>query len=99
MKVRIAGPAREQARAIDRWWRANRPAAPKLFAQEVAEARRLLSSTPDMGSPYVDRQGVLVRRVLLRKTRNHVYYEIDHANGVVMIIAVWGAPKGEGPTL
>jgi hypothetical protein len=52
-----------------------------------------------MGSPYVERQGVLVRRVLLRKTRNHVYYEIDHANGVVMIIAFWGAPKGEGPKL
>lgn len=52
-----------------------------------------------MGSPYVEREGVVVRRVLLRKTRNHVYYEIDRANGVVMIIAVWGAPKGEGPKL
>lgn len=65
----------------------------------MAEARRLLANTPEMGSPYAEREGVLVRRVLLRKTRNHVYYEIDRANGVVMIIAVWGAPKGEGPKL
>jgi plasmid stabilization system protein ParE len=99
VKVRIAGPAKEQARSIDRWWRANRPAAPLLFAHEMAEARRLLASTPEMGSPYVEREGVVVRRVLLRKTRNHVYYEIDRANGVGMIIAVWGAPKGEGPKL
>jgi plasmid stabilization system protein ParE len=65
----------------------------------MADARRLLASTPEMGSPCVEREGVVVRRVLLRKTRNHVYYEIDRANGVVMIIAVWGAPKGEGPKL
>lgn len=99
MKVRIAAPAKEQARTIDRWWRTNRPAAPSVFAREMAEARRLLASAPEQGSPYVERRGVLVRRVLLRKSQNHVYYEIDRANGVVMIIAVWGAPKGERPTL
>jgi plasmid stabilization system protein ParE len=99
MKVRIAAPAREQARAIDRWWRANRVGAPTLFAREMAEARRLLASTPELGSPYVERRGLLIRRVLLRKTQNHAYYEIDRADGIVMIIAVWGAPKGEGPKL
>jgi hypothetical protein len=55
--------------------------------------------TPEMGPPYVERQGVVVRRVLLPKTRNHIYYEIDRENGVVMILAVWGAPKGRAPKL
>ena len=99
MKVRISDPAMQQARAIDRWWRANRPAAPTLFAHEMAEARRMLAKTPELGSPYVERLGVVVRRVLLRKSQNHVYYEIDRVNGVVMILAVWGAPKGRGPKL
>ena len=84
---------------MDRWWRENRPAAPGLFAQELADARRLLAATPELGSPYVERGEVLVRRLLLRRTQNHVYYEIDRSTGVVMIVAVWGAPKGEGPTL
>lgn len=84
---------------MDRWWRENRPAAPGLLAQELADARRLLATTPELGAPYVERGDVLVRRLLLRKTQNHVYYEIDRAARVVVIIALWGAPKSEGPTL
>jgi hypothetical protein len=52
-----------------------------------------------MAPAYVERRGVVVRRVLLPKTHNHVYYETDRENGVVMILAVWGAPKGRGPKL
>ncbi len=99
MIVRISAPAQNHANEIDRWWRANRPSASGLFADELAEARSLLATTPELGSPYVERQGVLVRRVLLLRSRNHVYYEIDRALGVVMIVAVWGAPKSEGPKL
>lgn len=65
----------------------------------MAEARRLLASTPELGTPYVERRGVLVRRVLLRRSENHLYYEIDRTAGIVMILAVWGAPKGHGPKL
>lgn len=99
MKVRISAPAKVQSRAISAWWRKNRQAAPKLFAQEMAEARRLLSRNPELGAPYVERDGVLVRRILLRNTRHHVYYEIDRPNGVVMILAAWGTPKGGEPPL
>ena len=99
MKVRISAPAKQQSRVISRWWRENRPAAPRLFAQEMAEARRLLSPKPDLGTPYIERGEVLIRRVLLRKTRHHVYYEIDRNDGVVMILAVWGTPKGAEPPL
>jgi plasmid stabilization system protein ParE len=84
---------------MDLWWRENRPAAKELFARELDDARRLLAATPELGSPYVERGNVVVRRLLLRKTQSHVYYEIDRSAGVVMILAVWGAPKGEGPAL
>lgn len=99
MKTRLTGPARQQADRIDRWWRENRPAARDLFARELAEARALLAATPEMGSPYAERQGVLVRRTLLPKTHQHVYYEVDRENDLVMILAVWGAPRGRGPRL
>jgi hypothetical protein len=62
-------------------------------------ARRFIAETPELGSPYVERHGALVRRVLFPKTRNHVYYEIDRKNDIVMILAAWGAPKGRGPKL
>lgn len=41
----------------------------------------------------------MVRRVLMPKTENHVYYEIDRDKGIAIILAVWGAPKEHGPKL
>lgn len=99
MKVRFAAPARRQADRLDRWWRENRKDAADLFAQELEAARRAIGASPEIGTPYVERQGTLVRRVFMPKTQNHVYYEIDRARGVVMILAVWGAPRGSGPKL
>ncbi len=99
MNTRLTEPARRQAERLDRWWREHRPAARDLFARELSNARVLLAETPEIGAPYAERRGVVVRRVLMRKTRTHVYYEIDRAQNIVMILAVWGAPKGRGPNL
>jgi plasmid stabilization system protein ParE len=99
VKTRFAGPARQQAQRIDRWWRTNRSASKDLFARELADARKLIAATPDVGSPFSERQGLVVRRVLLPRTSHHVYYEIDRESDMVTIIAVWGTPRGQGPEL
>jgi plasmid stabilization system protein ParE len=99
VKTRLTAPARRQADRINHWWRENRTAVPRLFAQELADARSMIADRPEIGSPYTERQGVLVRRVLLPKTRHHVYYEIDRKNDLVMILAIWGTPRGSGPQL
>jgi hypothetical protein len=57
----------------------------------------MIARTPELGTVYTERHATAVRRVLLPKTKNHVYYEIDRENAVVTILAVWGAPKGRGP--
>lgn len=84
MIVRLAGPARRQADRLDRWWRENRKDAADLFALELEAARQMIAASPELGTPYVERRGTLVRRVLLPKTQNHVYYDIDRENGVTM---------------
>jgi plasmid stabilization system protein ParE len=99
VKTRLTTPARRQAERIDLWWRENRPDVADLFAHELDAARRLIETSPEMGAPYTERHGTLVRRVRMPKTRNHVYYEVDDENGVAMILAVWGAPRGRGPKL
>jgi hypothetical protein len=38
-----------QILTIDRWWRRERPAAPNLFAEELAAAFELLASVPKAG--------------------------------------------------
>lgn len=53
---------------------------------------------PGIGKLYeqVD-LGVPVRRVLLPKTLNHVYYAMDGDD--VVVLSVWGALHDRGPRL
>ncbi len=88
--------ADRQIEAIDTWWRANREKAPDLFEEELTLAVRMLSDAPGVGKRYPHATGS-VRRVLLRSTRNHVYYLEQEDR--VLVIAVWGAVKGAGPEL
>ncbi|MEZ4337360.1 MAG: hypothetical protein R3B82_12120 [Sandaracinaceae bacterium] len=94
--VRTSARANEQILQIDAWWRERRDKAPDLFEQELALAFRVLESAPGAGRRY-PHPGGQVRRILLRSTRNHVYYveRPDH----VLVVAVWGAVKGIGPDL
>jgi plasmid stabilization system protein ParE len=84
---------------MDAWWRAHRREAKTLFTEELRDTQRRLAEKPDLGLLFVHRGGVAVRRLLMERTRNHVYYEVDESEGVVMIVALWGAVKGSGPDL
>jgi plasmid stabilization system protein ParE len=99
VKVRFSRPAQKQADRLDRWWREHRSDTADLFARELEIARQTLLVEPNLGQTYIERRGVVVRRLLLPKTHNHVYYEYDDESGMVMILAVWGAPKERGPKL
>jgi len=99
MKLVFTPEAEQQASAMDDWWREHRPDARDLFARELAEARELIAAAPGIGVTYATRSGKTARRVLLPKTRNHVYFEIDGERDVVIVLAVWGAPRRRGPRL
>ena len=92
----VAPQAELHIQELDTWWRANREDAPDLFEQELAEAFHMLGAAPGVGRRYAF-SGAKVRRVLLRRTRNHVYYVEEP--GRVLVVAVWGAVKGHGPDL
>jgi hypothetical protein len=38
-------------------------------------------------------------RLLLEKTKCHVYSEVDAPNQEIRILMIWGAPRGEEPKL
>ena len=81
-----------QIRAIDEWWRANRPAAPELFTEE------LLEQAPRIGKAYRRHPAVRgLHRVLLRATRYHVYYVIRP--DAVAVLAVWHSQRDQSPEL
>jgi plasmid stabilization system protein ParE len=93
--VRTTPQADRQITELDAWWRANRDKAPDRFGEELALAFAMLSRSPGLGRRYPPRPAV--RRILLRTTRNHVYYV--ERDDMVLVVAVWGAIKGVGPKL
>jgi hypothetical protein len=73
-----------------------------LFEQEFEQFTiKLQSMSP--GSPpgmvHGMSHGVAIRRVLLPKTEQHVYYSIDEANETVIIRTIWGARRRRTPRL
>lgn len=97
LPVRTTPEADAQIREIDDWWRKNRLASPKLFADELAASFDLVGHAPHMGRLYRQSPIMGTRRVLLKGTRYHVYYVPLDAE--VRILAVWHARRGVGPPL
>jgi plasmid stabilization system protein ParE len=98
-EVRVAPDAEAQIQAIDAWWLANRPSAPHLFREELAAGLELIASAPAIGRRQ-PRTGIAeLRRILLRSTRNHVYYVPSPLAEVLVVVAVWNAHRGSGPDL
>lgn len=97
MKVRFTPRALAAAKRMKTWWLENRPASPDLFDEEVAEALKQIAAAPSSGVVYPTKLGVVVRRILLEETQNHVYYAVR--GDEVVILTVWGAPRGRGPKL
>jgi plasmid stabilization system protein ParE len=98
-EVQFSPRALEQVTNLHSWWRENRPAAPDLFSDELADAVTELEVHPRVGSPYRLHGPSQRRRLLLQRTRYHVYYVIDEGERVVTIQAVWHCSRGAQPRL
>ena len=97
-EVRSTPQAELQILEADLWGLENRDKAPDLFEEELTVAVARLRSAPLMigrqiRNPFIGG----VRRILMPRTRTHLYYIVDEVLRVVTIISVWGAMKGEGP--
>jgi plasmid stabilization system protein ParE len=98
-RVWTAPQADAQAHEAREWWKQNRPAAPDLFARELAHALALLADTPDIGLRYRPARIPGLRRLFLPATRYHLYYVHDTAKSEVMVLAIWSATRGRRPPL
>lgn len=97
MKVDLTDEAKQQAREENAWWRKNRDYK-RLFTEELRAARKVLKDgSKHQIYAYID--GEPVRRLLLEKTRCHVYYVVLEHEKIVRVVAVWGASRQRGPAL
>jgi plasmid stabilization system protein ParE len=98
-RVKLSPQARAQLAIINRWWAENRPAAPTLIATEFEAAAAQLSDAPESGRLHDGRCRLPVRKLLMPRSRYHLYYEVDNANRLVTVLAVWHLSRGQGPRL
>jgi len=97
MKIRLTPRALQEAKRIRAWWQKNRPSAPELFDEELTVAIDQIGRMPTSGVPYTASFGEAIRRVLLPKTENHLYYVVRSDD--LVILSIWGAPRRRGPKL
>jgi plasmid stabilization system protein ParE len=84
---------------MDAWWAENRPAAPTLFARKFRDTLELIRTTPGAGIAWPTRRRPNLRRILMQRTENHIYFRVDEKTQTVHVLAVWGAPRGTTPKL
>jgi len=99
IEIRVSPQAVEQARNAQRWWKANRGAAPSPLHDELAKGLEQLASLPEIGPPYPNDRVPGVRRLLLRKSQYHIYYVYEEEAGLVVVLAIWSTHRGRGPSL
>jgi plasmid stabilization system protein ParE len=98
-RVVVGEQAEKQIDDIDRWWLAHRRDAPDLFLDELNTALTRVADLPQSGSRYPAARPANTWRVLLRRSRYHVYYTIHGAEAEVRVRAVWYAGRRRGPRL
>jgi plasmid stabilization system protein ParE len=82
-----------------RWWNDNRPKAPGLFLEKLDAGLERLMSTPMAGLRYRGSGITGMRRLVMPRTRYHVYYTVVEEEALVRIHAIWHSSRGRGPTL
>jgi plasmid stabilization system protein ParE len=92
-RIVVASDTAAEIERIDDWWRENRPSARNLFTRELSAAFRTIASLPNAGRsvPRASIDGV--RRVLLRRTKFHLYYRFT--DDEVQVLLLWSVRHGE----
>jgi plasmid stabilization system protein ParE len=75
------------------WWRENRPLAPDLLDEELRGVLAIVATTPTIGALARDARLQGVRRILLRRTRYHLYYRVNAPAGRLEVLALWHARR------
>ncbi len=98
VKLLFSPRAKRDIERCARWWLQNRDIAPGLFAEELADALKLIRTAPALSTPFGAMNGREHRRVLMPKTEYHVYFRVVKKD-TIRIVSVWSAIRKRGPKL
>ena len=81
------------------WWAEHRPASGDLFVDELDATLRLLGESPGAGTRWPTEVRPDLRRGLMPRSGNFVYYRVDEVTRTVHVLAIWGSSRGRRPRL
>lgn len=100
MRLRFTPESLRSIRDKRRWWEEHRTKAPRLFVEELAAVVGKLRDGADQErQQYAARRGRIIWRLLMPRTRHHVYYRIDADADSVEVLLVWNAVAGSAPAM
>lgn len=100
MRVRFTPEALLAVREKRAWWLQHRDKAPELFVQELASTvAKLRDGTDTERHQFAARGGHIIWRILMPKTRNHIYYRVNDRAAEVEVLLVWNATAGRTPSV
>jgi plasmid stabilization system protein ParE len=96
-RVEFSPGALAQAAAVAAWWQEHRSRAPDLFRVELQAAIERLATMPRSGREYERSDVRGMYRMIMPRTRYHVYYTILEERSMVWIHAIWHSARGGPP--
>lgn len=76
----------------------HRDKAPDLFVQELAAiVAKLRDRTDADRQQFAARGGHIIWRILMPKTRNHIYYRVNDRAAEVEVLLEWNATAARTP--
>lgn len=100
MTLRFTPDALASIRVRRTWWFANRDKSPGLFNAELKHVIAKLRSETDVARQrYSGRGDATVWRLLMPKTRHHIYYQRDEQTTTATVLLVANAIALRGPSL
>ncbi|OGQ26381.1 MAG: hypothetical protein A2138_19765 [Deltaproteobacteria bacterium RBG_16_71_12] len=98
-ELRYAKRAVRQIAAAASWWTENRPLAPMMFERELAHALRTIQESSTVFAELKTTKAKGIRRVLMARSRYHLYWHMIEDGTVVEILACWHTSRGRNPPL
>jgi len=98
VKAFISKRAAQAAERIAERWRRH-AGDPDIFPRELLEAIELLETTRSPGSPFPTPRRPRLKRLLLRKSRCHIYFEVDEPGQTIRILHIWDGRRERPPRL
>jgi plasmid stabilization system protein ParE len=99
VKLRLGRRVITEIERKESWWARNRPAAPDLFARELRDTLEFVRTMPGGGIGWPTARRPTLRRILMVRTQNHLFFMVDDSAQAIDVLAIWGASRKRAPKL